>query len=113
MDVGLVRTIEALILPPGGLLVLAVLGLVAWRTRVGRFATFLAVLGLYLLSTPQVAAWLMLPLQYESVKTPEQVRAAGAQAPPWRNPVGPPSKWGQAGGSTKRMPGFASPSVGS
>ena len=80
MDVGLVRTIEAFILPPGGLLVLAVLGLVAWRTRLGRLATFLAVLGLYLLSTPQVAAWLMLPLQAEAVKTPEQVRAAGAQA---------------------------------
>jgi len=80
VDVGLVRTIEALILPPGGLLVLAVLGLVAWRSRLGRFATFLAVLGLYLLSTPQVAAWLLLPLQSEAVKTPEQVRAAGAQA---------------------------------
>ena len=80
MDVGLVRAVEALILPPGGLLLLAVLGLAAGRTRIGRLATFLAVLGLYLLSTPQVAAWLMLPLQAEAVKTPEQVRAAGAQA---------------------------------
>lgn len=80
MDVGLVRTIEAFILPPGGLLVLAVLGLLAWRTRVGRLAVFLAVLGLYLLSTPRVAALLMQPLQSETVKTPEEVRAAGAQA---------------------------------
>jgi uncharacterized SAM-binding protein YcdF (DUF218 family) len=80
MDVGLVRTIEAFILPPGGLLVLAVLGLLAWRTRIGRLATFLAVLGLYLLATPFVAALLMRPLQSAPVKTPEEVRAAGAQA---------------------------------
>lgn len=80
MDVGLVRTIEAFILPPGGLLVLGVLGLLAWRSRIGRFATFLAVLGLYLLSTPQVAALLMRPLQSAAVKTPEEVQAAGAQA---------------------------------
>jgi uncharacterized SAM-binding protein YcdF (DUF218 family) len=80
MDVGLVRTIEAFILPPGGLLALAVLGLLAWRTRIGRFATFLAVLGLYLLGTPQVAALLMRPLQIETAKTPEEIRASGAQA---------------------------------
>lgn len=80
MDVGLVRAIEAFILPPGGLLVLAILGLLAWRSRLGWVATFLGVVGLYLLSTPRIAAWLMLPLQSEPVKTPEQVEAAGAQA---------------------------------
>jgi uncharacterized SAM-binding protein YcdF (DUF218 family) len=80
MDVGLVRIIEAFILPPGGLLVLSVLGLLAWRTRIGRSATFLAVLGLYLLSTPQIAALLMRPLQAETAKTPDEIRASGSQA---------------------------------
>jgi len=80
VDAGLVRAVEALILPPGGLLMLAVLGLVAWRSRLGRLATILAVLGLYLLSTPQVASLLLTPLQSEPAKTPEQVKATGAQA---------------------------------
>lgn len=80
MDVGLIRGLETLILPPGGLLLLALLGLAAWRSRLGRATVFVSLLGLYLLSTPQVAALLIAPLQVEPAQTPEQVKASGAQA---------------------------------
>ena len=80
MDVALIRGLETLILPPGGLLLLAILGLAAWRTRLGRATVFLSILALYLLSTPQVAALLVAPLQVDPPQTPEQVKAAGAQA---------------------------------
>lgn len=80
MYVGLVRAIESVVLPPGGLILLAVVGLAAWRWRLGRLTTFLALLGLYAMSTPQVAALLAAGLQTDRPVTPQQVRAAGTQA---------------------------------
>ena len=80
MDTSLVRAVETLILPPGGPLLLAAAGLLAWRFRVGRWLAFVGVGGLYLLSTPQVAAFLVGGLQSSPALTPAAVRAAGAQA---------------------------------
>jgi uncharacterized SAM-binding protein YcdF (DUF218 family) len=80
VDVATVRAIESIVLPPGGLILLAVVGLAAWRWRLGRLTIFLALLGLYAMSTPQVAGLLAAGLQTDPPVAPQQVKAAGAQA---------------------------------
>jgi uncharacterized SAM-binding protein YcdF (DUF218 family) len=80
VETALVRAVETLILPPGGPILLALAGLLAWRLRVGRWLVAAGILSLYLLSTPQFAALLVDGLQHAPILTPEETRAAGAQA---------------------------------
>ncbi len=80
MESALVRAIETLVLPPGGPILLAIVGLLGWRLRVGRWLASAGVLSLYLLSTPQFAALLVDGLQRTPAQAPAEVRAAGAQA---------------------------------
>ena len=80
MDALLVRAVETLILPPGGPLLLTAVGLLACRTRVGRWLAGLGLVTLYLLSTPLGAGLLMDGLQETPAATPAAVRAAGVQA---------------------------------
>jgi uncharacterized SAM-binding protein YcdF (DUF218 family) len=58
---------KALVLPPAGPLIVAVLGLAIARRapRSGRALAWIGVIALVLLSTPLVAAWLMLPFDVE------------------------------------------------
>ncbi len=57
--------LKALVLPPGGNLVLLLAGLLLWRRapRAGRFLVVSAVVALWLLATPWCAALLLAPLQ--------------------------------------------------
>jgi uncharacterized SAM-binding protein YcdF (DUF218 family) len=80
LDTALVRAVETLILPPGGPLLLAFVGVLAWRLRVGRWFALTGIVALYLLSTPRVAAVLVDGLQRTPATTAAAVRAAGAQA---------------------------------
>ena len=56
---------KQLLLPPADLLLLALFGLLVlrWRPRLGRACVVLALVGLYLLSTPAVANWLLRGVQ--------------------------------------------------
>ncbi len=63
MDVSTSRVIEALLLPPGGLTLLAFVGLLFWRTRFGRWMLAWAVLLQWLLSLPVTADLLYLGLE--------------------------------------------------
>ncbi len=53
-----IRLLELFLLPPGGLILLALLGVVLIFTRLGRVLAFFAVIGIYLLSTPYLSSWL-------------------------------------------------------
>ncbi len=54
----IIWTLKPLILPPGGLLILALLGFALGKGWFGRFLVFMALLGLWLLSTPLVSSTL-------------------------------------------------------
>lgn len=59
----IIWTIKPLILPPGGLLLLALFGFALGKGFFGRFLVFVAILGLWLLSTPLVSTTLGQQLQ--------------------------------------------------
>ena len=80
MSVELVRAIEALILPPGGLLLLGLLGLLLSGRTLGKALVFIALLGTYLVSTPYVSSLLMAGLERYPALTISTARASGAQA---------------------------------
>ncbi len=58
---GFSHLLEALVLPPGGLLVIAIAGVVVgrWRPRLGRWLAVTALVGLWLATTPLVAQGLI------------------------------------------------------
>lgn len=73
--------IEWALLPPGNLLVLGLLGVLLWRRRLGRGLALAALLLLIVLSSPYLAWPLIEAAQWpEPPPTPEQLRAAKAQA---------------------------------
>ena len=80
IDHHLVQIAQALILPPGGLVVLALLGLLLSRRFLGKLLLLLSLASLYLLSTPYTAAWLMASLERDLALPPETHTSHGAQA---------------------------------
>ena len=98
MSDGAEKVLQALILPPGGLIVLALLGLwLAWRDRrFGRSIVFVSLAALWLLATPAVSDLLRgrleslhPPLPVERVPTADAivVLGGGIDPPSSRNPV--------------------------
>ena len=76
-----IRAIDALLLPPGLLFTLALLGLLFAFTRFGRFLLFVTLVSLYLLSTPWIASRLISPLEQQFPATsPEALLQDRAQA---------------------------------
>jgi len=80
VEVATTRLIEALLLPPGGLLLLGILGLLLSRTRFGRSLLAISLLSLFALSLPVTADLLYLTLEREPVITAERIEQAQAQA---------------------------------
>lgn len=80
MDVTTSRIIEALVLPPGGFLLLGVVGLLLVRTRFGRSLIALSLIPLLLLSLPATSDLLYLALENEPVITPQRIAIDQPQA---------------------------------
>ncbi|HEB96414.1 MAG TPA: YdcF family protein [Sedimenticola thiotaurini] len=75
-----VWVLKALILPPGGPILLGVLGLALGRRFLGRLLVVLSLALLYLFSTPYVAGRLMAPVETIAPLSTRQARASGADA---------------------------------
>jgi uncharacterized SAM-binding protein YcdF (DUF218 family) len=80
MDVATSRLIEAVVLPPGGLLLLGLTGLLLWRMKLGRRLLALSLILLLILSLPLTADLLYLSLEREPVITAERIAANQPQA---------------------------------
>ena len=80
MDVATSRLIETLILPPGSLLLLGLLGLLLVRHALGRRLLAFSLVTLLLLSLPVTSDLLYRTLETEPVITPERLTAAQPQA---------------------------------
>lgn len=80
MDVATTRLIEALLLPPGGLLFLGLLGLLLWRLKTGRWLLAISLSLLLLLSLPVVAELLFLGLERHPAVTTAQIEAEQPEA---------------------------------
>lgn len=75
-----IRLLEAFLLPPGGLLTLALIGILFGAFRFGRRLAFISVLLLYLLSTPYIGKQMQQTLaQKHPPLTPEQIQSIGAE----------------------------------
>lgn len=77
------RVIEAVVLPPGGLILLGILGLIMARgltAAVGRGILLVMLILLYLFSIPVTASLLARTLQYYPPQTPADLASAGAGA---------------------------------
>jgi uncharacterized SAM-binding protein YcdF (DUF218 family) len=61
----LTKSLSQLLLPPGGLILLALLGVIFWRRFIGRALVLLSLALLWLLSTEPVRDALILPLEYK------------------------------------------------
>lgn len=72
--------LSRLMLPPGGLLVLALLGLLLWRRPAGRAMVALAIIGLYALSTPLASMALADGLEQTPALSPELTTVPDADA---------------------------------
>lgn len=68
------------LLPPGGLVLLLVLGLLLWRRVLGPWLIVIATIGLYLLSIPQTTGWLAAPLETDISADAKAIGDGGAQA---------------------------------
>ena len=76
-----VWVLKALILPPGGLILLGLLGLfLGCRRFLGGFLVVLALAGLYLLSTPFIANQLMAGVETYPALSDDQIRDSRAEA---------------------------------
>lgn len=71
---------KAVVLPPGGLLLLLLLGLLLGRRALGRTLAWLALLGLYLMSTSAATHWLAQHLETYPAKSAAQLLQTQAQA---------------------------------
>lgn len=80
MSVELIRAIETLILPPGGLILLGLLGLLLSRRFLGKAIVFIALFCTYLLSTSYISSLLMAGLESYPALTISEARKSGAQA---------------------------------
>jgi len=80
MSTELTRIIESLVLPPGSLILLGLLGLIFFKRYLGKAFIFLSLLGFYLLSTPYISDSLMSGLEVYPALTIKQAKQSGAQA---------------------------------
>jgi len=80
LDPAVTRTLEALILPPGGLILLLVLSLMGGRRLLPRLLTVVLVAVFYLLSTPFGAGRLAAGLEIYPALTPADLAQQDAQA---------------------------------
>lgn len=80
MNVETTRALEYLILPPGGLIILGLLGMFLWQRLLGRLLTGFSLFALYLLCTPYMAAQLMQGLEDHPALSLKAARHSGAQA---------------------------------
>lgn len=74
------RYLEWLFLPPGGFVLLGLLGLMLWRRRAGRLLIAASVLALWALATPVTAFPMIWYSQWEPALTPAQAAGVDAQA---------------------------------
>lgn len=80
MEVTTTRIIEALLLPPGGLILAALIGLLGWRFRFGRWLLVWAILLQWLLTLPVTASLLYLGLERHPAISLEQLRETAPEA---------------------------------
>ncbi len=80
MSIELTQIIKSLLLPPGGLILLGLLGLVLINRRLGKLLVFLSLLGFYTLSTPLLSGLLMSGLEVYPALSTREARRSGAQA---------------------------------
>ena len=80
MDVTVTRLLETMLLPPGGLLLLSLVGLFFWRSKAGRRLLALSLMLLLILSLPLTADLLYLSLEREPVISAERIAADRPQA---------------------------------
>ena len=79
MDVTITRLLESLLLPPGGLIFLGLIGLLFWRFKTGRRMLGISLLLLWLSSLPVVADLLFLGLERYPPVTTEQIKKEDPQ----------------------------------
>ncbi len=80
MNLELQHIIEKLLLPPGSLILLGLLGLALVNRRQGRLFIFLSLSGFYLLSTPAISDRLMSGLEIYPALSIQEAKRSGAQA---------------------------------
>lgn len=80
MDQEIVWALKTLVLPPGILVVLGLLGLLLAGRLIGKLLLFTSVAALYLLSTPYIAGQLMASLETITPLTAAQISSSDAQA---------------------------------
>lgn len=80
MDFATARLLESLLLPPAGPFLVALVGLVLWRFRIGCKLITFGLLVLYLSSAPLVANTLIESLQHYEPVTPQALGESGAGA---------------------------------
>jgi len=76
----IVWVLKTLILPPGGIILLGLLGLILSRRFLGKFLLVLSLAALYMLSTPFLANQLMAGVETIPALTAEEATNSGAQA---------------------------------
>ncbi|AKH21331.1 YdcF family protein [Sedimenticola thiotaurini] len=80
MDQEIVWALKTLLLPPGILVLLGLLGLILAGRLIGKLLLFTTLAALYLLSTPYISGQLMANLETISALTRDQIRSTDAQA---------------------------------
>ncbi|MCP4995888.1 MAG: YdcF family protein [Gammaproteobacteria bacterium] len=73
-------TLKPLLLPPGGLILLGLFGWLLGSKVIGRMLIFISLAGLYMLSTPIVADWLISSLEQEQPLARHHFQQPKAQA---------------------------------
>lgn len=80
MNLELQHIIEKLLLPPGSLILLGLLGLALVNRRLGKLFIFLSLSGFYLLSTPAISDRLISGLEVYPALSIQEAKTSGAQA---------------------------------
>ncbi len=80
MNQEVVWALKTLILPPGILVIMGLLGLVLVQRLLGKLLLWLTLAGLYLLSTPYLSGQLMDSLESIAALTDAQIRGSSAEA---------------------------------
>jgi len=80
MNQEIVWALKTLILPPGILVLLGLLGLILARRLIGKLLLLTTLAGLYLLSTPYFSGQLMASLETIAALTEDQIRNSDAEA---------------------------------
>ncbi|WP_273440042.1 YdcF family protein [Sedimenticola selenatireducens] len=80
MNQEIVWALKPLVLPPGILIILGLLGLVLARRLIGKLLLLATLAGFYLLSTPYFSGQLMTGLETVAALTEDQIRSSSADA---------------------------------